>query len=114
MRQLWLFTLKKKKPQGDLAEVFLYFKSSFKKDGDKICSRTCCNWTRGNAFKQKMAQFCLDIRKRFFYKYGEKLEQIVRRSCGFPRNIQGHMGRGSEQLNQVEDVTAPFQGGWKS
>lgn len=51
---------------GDFTEAFSYLKSSYKKVGDKLCSRTSCNSTRGNSFKLKVAQFCWDIRKSFF------------------------------------------------
>ena len=46
--------------------AFQYLKGAYKKDGDKLFSRACCNRTRGNGFKLKEGRFRLDIRKKFF------------------------------------------------
>ncbi|KAK4815809.1 hypothetical protein QYF61_007249 [Mycteria americana] len=43
-----------------------YLKGAYKKDGDKLFSRACCNRTRGNGFKLKEGRFRPDIRKKFF------------------------------------------------
>jgi len=42
------------KAAGDLIAAFQYLKGAYKKDGDKHFCRTCCNRTRGNAFKLKI------------------------------------------------------------
>jgi len=49
----------------------------------------------------------------FYNKGGETLEQIVQRGSGspIPGNIQGQVGRGSEQSDWAEDVPAHFRGG---
>jgi len=46
--------------------AFQYLKGAYKKDGDKLFSRACCDRTRGNGFKLKEGRFRLDIRKTFF------------------------------------------------
>jgi len=46
--------------------VFQYLKGAYRKDGENIFSRACCNRTRSNGFKLREGRFRLDRRKRFF------------------------------------------------
>jgi len=46
--------------------AFQYLKGAYKKDGDKLFSRACCDRTRGNGFKLKKGRFRLDLGKSFF------------------------------------------------
>ncbi|KFQ78525.1 hypothetical protein N335_02215, partial [Phaethon lepturus] len=66
LRELGLFSLEKRRLQGDLLAAFQYFKWAFKKDGDRLFSRACCNRKWGSGFKLKEARFRLNIRKKFF------------------------------------------------
>jgi len=112
-RELGLFSLGKRRLWGDFIAAFQYLKGAYKKDGDKLCSRACCDRTRGNGFKLKEGTFRLDIRKKFFYhEGGETLEWVAQRGgrCPIPDNIQGQAGRGSEQPGLVEDVPAHCRG----
>ena len=107
LRELGLFSLEKRGLQGDLPAAFQYLKGIYRKDGENIFSRACCDRTRSNGFKLKEGRFALDIRKRFFYgEGGETPEQVAQRSSGglIPGNIQGQAGRGSEQPGLVEDI----------
>ena len=61
-----MFSLEKRRPQGDLTAAFQYLKGAHKKDGDRLFSRACCDSTRGDGFKLKEGRFRLDIRKKFF------------------------------------------------
>ncbi|PKU35023.1 hypothetical protein llap_14672 [Limosa lapponica baueri] len=66
LRELGLFSLEKRRLQGDLVVAFQYLKAAYKKDGNKPFSRTCCDRTRGNGFNLKGGRHRLDVRKTFF------------------------------------------------
>jgi len=64
--ELELFSLEKRRLRGDVIAAFQYVKKVYKKDGDKLPSRACCNRTRGDGFKLNDGGFRLDIMKKFF------------------------------------------------
>ncbi|KAK4829003.1 hypothetical protein QYF61_001759 [Mycteria americana] len=61
-----LFIVEKRRLQGDLIAAFQSLKGAYKKDGDKLFSRACCDRTRGNGFKLKKGSFRPDLRKKIF------------------------------------------------
>jgi len=81
LRQLGLFSLQRSRLQGDLIADFQYLKGAYKKDGDNLFSRACCDRTRSNDFKLKEGRFRLEIRKTFFKM------RVVKHWSGLPREV---------------------------
>jgi len=65
LKELGLFSQEKRRLWRDLIAAFQYMKGSYKKDGDKLFSRSCCDRTRGSDFKLREGKFRLHIRKKF-------------------------------------------------
>mgnify|MGYP001854496562 CR=1 FL=1 len=59
-----MFSLKKRRQQGDQIVAFQYLNRSYRKERHKFFSRVCGDRTRGNDFKLKEGRFRLDIRKK--------------------------------------------------
>ena len=62
--------------------AFQYLKGSYRKEGDRLFSRVCCDRTRGNGFKLEEGIFRLDISRTQIFtvmvvKYWNKLLKEV-------------------------------------
>ena len=52
LRELGLFSLERRRLQGDLIVAFQYLKGAYRKGGEGLFIRECCDRIWGNGFQQ--------------------------------------------------------------
>ncbi|KAJ7425327.1 hypothetical protein BTVI_03218 [Pitangus sulphuratus] len=57
LREMGLFSLEKRRLQGDFVVAIQYLKGAYKKDKEGLVIRACSDRTRGNGFKLKEGNF---------------------------------------------------------
>jgi len=63
LKKMGLFSLEKRRLQGDLIAAFQYLKGAYRKDGEGFFTRVCSDRTRRNGCKLKEGRLRLDIQR---------------------------------------------------
>ena len=66
MKDLGLFSLKKRRLWGDLIVAFQYLNGAYKQEVEQLFRKVDNDRTRGSGLKLRQGKFRLDIRKKFF------------------------------------------------
>ena len=114
LRELGLFSLKKRRLQGDLTVTFQYLKEAYGKAGEGLFIRACSYRTRGTGFKMEEHRFSLDVRKKFFIvTVVRHWTRLCREAVDVPslEAFKARLDRAVSNLVERE-VSLPIAGGW--
>ena len=67
LRELDLFSLEKRRLQGDFILAFHYLKGAYQQDGERLFPWVDSDRTGGDGFKLRQGKFKIDIRRKVFH-----------------------------------------------
>jgi len=112
LRELGLFSLKKRRLRGDLTYTYKYLKGGCQEDGARLFSVVPSDRKRGNGHKLKHRKFHLNTSKNFFpLRVTEHWNRFPREAVESP-SLEIFKTRLDKVLCSLLWVTLLQQGGW--